>query len=744
MIRQVSTGMIAALFISAMAAAAETSVPSFRNDVLPVLSKSGCNLGTCHGNQHGKGGLRLSLRGQDPDRDYETLTKRLGARRLDFLEPAASLLLRKPLMKITHQGGQRFEPGSEEHQILHDWIAAGAPIDEDDAPSLVDLVVSPAQATVHAPNTSLCLQVNAGFSDGSKRDVTSLAVYASSSLNVEVAPDGVVALSDAGASVINVRYQQHQAAVALEYVPERSAFRWSEPNPVNFVDEAIFARLLRIRINPAGLCDDTTFLRRAYLDLTGLLPTQEQAQQFLMSTSHDKRKLLIDSLLETPEFSDFQALRWSDLLRVEDKTLDPKGVEIFHDWIRQSFVEHKPLNQFAAELISGRGSTFRNPPANFYRALRTPDARGEASAQVFLGIRLQCARCHNHPFDQWTQDDYYGWSGFFARVDYEIGNNKRVDKLDKHEFVGDQLVIIRNTGEFSNPDTGKPARLRLLGGQAAALLAYNDDGATDRLQQLAAWFSAPDNQRFATTQVNRIWYQLMGRGLVDPIDDFRTTNPPSHPRLLEQLTSDFVEHDFDVRHIIRLIMMSATWQRAADANLESSDESTYAAAVPARLTAEQTLDAIAQVLDIPVRFGGHEPGMKAVQLPGVRNGGHRGSKPEVGDRFLALFGKPGRLQTCECERSNTATLAQTFEMISGELMHELLESDIGRIARAVRNQVATEEVLDTLYWSALSRRPTATEQAAAIQYVQRAPSRLDGLKDVAWALLNSNEFLLRR
>ena len=363
---------------------------------------------------------------------------------------------------------------------------------------------------------------------------------------------------------------------------------------------------------------------------------------------------------------------------------------------------------------------------------------------MFLGIRLQCARCHNHPFDQWTQDDYYGWSGFFARVDYEIGNNKRVDKLDKHEFVGDQLVIIRNTGEFSNPDTGQPARLRLLGGQAAALLAYNDDGATDRLQQLAAWFSAPDNQRFATTQVNRIWYQLMGRGLVDPIDDFRTTNPPSHPRLLEQLTSDFVEHDFDVRHVIRLIMMSATWQRAADANLESSDESTYAAAVPARLTAEQTLDAIAQVLDIPVRFGGHEPGMKAVQLPGVRNGGHRGSKPEVGDRFLTLFGKPGRLQTCECERSNTATLAQTFEMISGELMHELLESDIGRIARAVRNQVATEEVLDTLYWSALSRRPTATEQAAAIQYVQRAPSRLDGLKDVAWALLNSSEFLLRR
>lgn len=359
---------------------------------------------------------------------------------------------------------------------------------------------------------------------------------------------------------------------------------------------------------------------------------------------------------------------------------------------------------------------------------------------MFLGIRLQCARCHNHPFDRWTQDDYYGWSGFFARIDYEIGDNKRTDKFDKHEFVGDQTVLIRNTGEFNHPDTGQPIPLRLLGSDSMST-PRNEDAALDRL---AAWIAASGNRRFAATQVNRIWFQLMGRGLVDPVDDFRSTNPPSHPKLLDQLTREFVANDYDVRHIMRLIMNSLTWQFTGDGGLNSPDDTSYAARTPRRMTAEQTLDAISQVLDTPVQFGGHEAGVKAVQLPGVRNGGHRGSRPEIGDRFLALFGKPGRLQTCECERSNEATLAQTLEMISGDLIHDLLQSEDNRLASACQEGVETEEVLDVLYWSALSRPPAQTELTAALQHVNQAEERLTGLQDITWALLNSNEFLLKR
>lgn len=742
---------VTAILIAVQAGVAdERPSVSFRNEVMAVLSKSGCNMGTCHGNANGKGGLKLSLRGQDPSDDYNTLTRESGSRRVSMLAPELSLLLQKPLMQIPHEGGRRFDDGSRAYEILRNWIASGLTRDSDSAATLTSLKVTPSQKTVESPENSVQLKAVATFSDGTEIDVTQLAVFEPSATFVSVTADGLVTSDEPGLTNVVIRYLNQQVPVRLEFVAERSGFEFSSPAATGFIDEAVFAQLKRLKINPASVCDDTSFLRRAYLDLTGLLPPTDVAKQFVASADTDKRAELIDRLLASEEFNDFQALRWSDLLRVEPKTLDDKGVEVFYAWIRDSVAKSKPLNTFAAEILAARGSTYTVPETNFYRAIRKPDDRGEATAQLFLGIRLQCARCHNHPFDKWTQDDYYSWSNFFGRIDYEIVENKRRDKNDKNEFAGEQIVKIKEKGDIKNPTTGTMAGLRFLGSEGVDVVETIDgDPGPDRLQQLAKWIEDPGNDRFATAQANRIWAQLMGRGVIDPVDDFRSTNPPSNPELLDGLTKEFVDHKFDVRHLMRVIMNSTTYQLASSAD-GGEEESAgdwigcFARTEVRRLTAEQTLDGITYVIDSPIGFGGHNEGTKAVQLNSVRNGGHRYSKPEVGDRFLALFGKPNRLQSCECERANETTLAQTFEMISGEIMGKLLPKKDNRIGRSLKVGQSSEQIVFDLYWAALTRPPTNEEAQLAARHIQAQGSVRQGLEDVAWALLNSNEFLLRR
>ncbi|MDA1013585.1 MAG: DUF1549 and DUF1553 domain-containing protein [Planctomycetota bacterium] len=728
--------------LAARSAAVGDDSPSFRGEVMAVLSRAACNAGTCHGNAHGKGGLKLSLRGQDPDADFRTLTRQLGGRRANALQPTASLLLLKPTMSVPHQGGRRFGIDSHEYQRLKSWIAAGMPDDSPHAPRVVGISAQPSHATVHAPKNSVAVKVEARFSDGTRRDVTELAVFDSSALFVSINSSGVATAGNSGRTTITVRYLNHQIPVRLEFVPHRVDFSFRPPAAENFVDRAVFQQLQRLRVNPSPVCDDTTFLRRAHLDLTGLSPTAKQAREFVASSNPDKRAKLVDELLASDEFNDMQALRWADLLRVEVKTLDETGVRVFHSWIRESFAKRKPLNLFAKELIEARGSTYKVPATNLYRTLRNPESRAESTAQLFLGIRLQCAKCHNHPFDRWTQDDYYDWSNFFARIDYKIVENKRADKFDKHEFNGEQIVLIKDQGDVKNPRTGKLAGLRFLG--ASAVDTATKDKKQDRLQRLASWIGSATNQRFAATQANRIWFQLMGRGVVDPVDDFRTTNPPGNPELLDSLTQEFIEHKFDVRHLMRVIMNSQTYQLASTPNeTNQHEDGLFARCMPRRLSAEQTLDAVAGVLGAPVAFGGQPRGIKAVQLAGVRNGGHRYSPPEIGDKFLTLFGKPGRLLTCECERSEETTLAQTFELVSGQLIDELLRGSTGLITNALKG-VEDRVFLNEFYWSALSRAPSKVEVEAAVSHIRGQSNRRRGLEDVAWAVLNSNEFLIRR
>jgi hypothetical protein len=499
---------------------------------MAVLSKAGCNLGGCHGNGQGKGGLKLSLRGQDPDLDWLALTRDQAGRRVNPVEPDKSLLLLKATAAVPHEGGKRFAPGSPEHAVMAGWLRAGAPDSGIDAPRLTQLEVTPRERVLVEPETQTALQATAIFADGTRRDVTRLAVFEPGNMLVKVSDAGVVKREQSGEATVLVRYLDKQVPVRLAFVPERKDFVWSDPPTQNFIDEHVFRKLRTLRVNPSALCDDTTFLRRAWLDLLGIVPTAEAARAFLADSAPDKRARLVEELLKREEFADFWALKWADLLKIEERQLDTKGMTVFHAWIRQSIAENKPIDVFARELIAARGSTYENPPANWWRANRDPVTRAENTARVFLGTQLNCAQCHNHPFERWTQDDYYDWTGLFARVDYRIVENKKRDRSDTREFKGDQIVQMKASASVMNPRTGTAAVPRFLGGERPLVSKERDE-----LLALADWLVR--SPMFARMQVNRIWYHLLGRGLVDPVDVFRESNPPITSRAARNAHAEF-------------------------------------------------------------------------------------------------------------------------------------------------------------------------------------------------------------
>jgi hypothetical protein len=652
---------------------------SFRRDVMAVLAKGGCSAGSCHGNLNGKGGFKISLRGESPESDYTVLTHDQFARRLDPLSPESSLLLRKATATIPHEGGRRFSESSIEYRILLGWIRAGMPDDPAKLPSLVSLTATPADNTLIEPADHVQLKATATFSDGTTRDVSQLAVYETTDPVVTVSHDGLVTRKSLGEATVLARYLHRQSPVRIAFVPARPNFTWSSPPVSNYVDKHVFAKLQSLRMNPSELCDDATFIRRVSLDITGLLPAPGVAKAFVADPSPDKRSKLIERLLKSPEFAEFWALKWGDLLRNEELAIDFKGVQNFQRWIRDSIASGKPMDQFARELIVARGNTYTNPPANYYRALRDPNTRAEATAQVFLGTRLQCAKCHNHPFERWTQDDYYGFSALFDRINYEVLENKRRIATDKHEFNGEQIVWVARRGELTDPRTNQPAKLRYLGVEASSI-----SGEDDRLQAAAEWVTSADNPLFSRVMANRVWKQMLGRGIVDPDDDFRATNPPSHPALLDELASDFAKHGFDLRHVIRTIANSRTYQLAAKPNETNvDDERNFSHAMVRRLNAEQALDAISSVTGLPTKFNGYPLGIRATQMAGVRAIHFYTKKPSDGDRFVHMFGKPDRLISSESERSDETTFAQILELAGGPTANDLLKSPTNRIGKAL-------------------------------------------------------------
>lgn len=707
---------------------------SYRNDIVPILTRAGCNLGACHGAQTGKGELALSLRGEDPARDHGTILKSF----VNKTAPEKSFLLRKATLDVPHEGGERFAADSESYALLRRWITEGASLEMHGDPRLVRLEASPRERVLFAPDAELRLSVTAHFSDGTTRDVNRWAIYEPSTLTVEVDGDGLVQSLRPGETTVNVRYGGLQTPVRLAFVPERPGFVWSEPEAFNFIDDALFEKWRTLRMNPSALCDDATYVRRAHLDLLGMIPTEKEARDFVADADPGKRAKVIDRLLERPEFADFWALKWADLLRVEEKVLDNKGVAAFHGWIRQSIAENKPLDLFAREILTAVGSTYEVAPANYYRALRSPDQRAEAVAQIFLGTRLNCAKCHNHPFERWTMDDYYQFAAVFDGIDYDLKDNKRADKNDKNNFIGEQVVILTDKREFKHARSGVLPAPRLLGE------SETQDGGDRRLEAMGARLTSAGHPLFARVQINRIWFHLMGRGIVDPVDDFRSTNPPVNPALLDALTADFVKSGFDLRHAIRTICASRAYQLDSMPNeTNADDEINFARALPRRLGAEQMLDSLHLALGGLPKFEGYNDPMRAAQMPGVR-AVYKPKSPTHGDTFLHLFGKPQRLTNSDTERANDTSLSQVFELTSGGTLNTLLSDSKNSLATLADPKLSDEEAIDRLYWMLLTRPPSRTERMAHAYYLGNAEKRREAVEDIAWSLLNAKEFLLRR
>jgi len=736
--------ILPAIWLSAGAVVVSAAEVSFRNDVQAVIAKAGCNLGTCHGNTTGKGGFKMSLRGSDLSYDYAALADDLNGRRVNLIDPENSLLLQKATGVIAHEGGKRFIKGSWEYNTLRDWIAQGAKNLRNDEARLTKLDVTPREQLLVEPASTVQIRVTATFSDGSQADVTKYAVYEPAQIGlIKVSDDGKVDKLQNGEATIIVRYLDQQRPVQLAFVPARPDFRWVPTEQNNLIDSQVFAKLKSLRMNPSGLCTDEVFVRRAYLDLCGVPPTVGEARAFIADKAPAKREQLVNKLLASDAFVDFWTLKWSDTLRVESRTMDVKGMTAFHKWIRAAVASNMPVDKFAREILSAQGSTYTVPQANFYRAMREPNARAEGIAQVFLGTRLKCAQCHNHPFDKWTQDDYFQWSAVFARVDYTVIENKGVDTNDIHQFNGEQIVKLTKEAKLKNPRTGEPSKAKLLG---ASNIEDATLGSMGELTAAAAWITSAQNPLFAQSQVNRFWAHMMGRGLVDPVDDFRATNPASHPVLLTQLSKQFVESGYDLRQLLRTIMFSRTYQLSSEPNeTNEGDVVNYSHAQVRRLTSEQLFDSLHQFASVRPKFASLGPEIvRAAQRPGPI-GHRRGASMSGGsDAFLAQFGQPPRMLACDCERSNETTMGQAFTLISGPQVNQLLKTQWNMIGGLIHRKATDEDIVDTLFWASLTRSPSVDERTKLVEMLRAATNKRTMMEDIAWSLVNAKEFVLRK
>lgn len=714
---------------------------SFTRDVMPVLSKAGCNGGGCHGNQNGKGGFKLSLWGENPTLDHKNILS--SEKRANPSNPEVSKLLRKPTLLEKHEGDKRFDLESEEYRILHDWLKLGAKNDIDSAPQLESIRIIPSSVLLSAPNKKINLQVKAKFSNGEEKDVSQWAVYESANLGAEVSAGGELEFSQPGETTVFVRYMGGRASMRAALIKANDNYKWKGPSPKNEIDHYVFSKLKLFNQNPSAVSDDLTFLRRVSLDVTGSLPSSDTARSFLSDKRKDKRSILIEELLKSEEYASFWALKWADLLRVEEKTLDSKGVEKIYGWLKEMIGSGKPLDQFTKDILCATGSTYNNPPANFYRALRAPVNRAEAVAQVFIGTRINCAKCHDHPFENVRQDDYYRFAAIFDAIDYEIIENKRKDGFDKHRFVGEQVIKLVSADKFQNkflkdPRTKKPPEPGFLDPSSGPIKSFDN-----RLEEVADWITS--HPRFAKVQANRIWSNLVGQPLVDPIDDVRETNPASNPELLQFLSKELIESGFDQKHLIRLITNSITYQLSSDPGLvlNVGTDLTFARAKVMRYPAEVIIDAAHKSMSIESEFSDSFKSKSAITMPGV-DSVHLSKNPHENDKFLKIFGKPARLTNSDAERSNETTLAQVFELTAGKTLNTILSHQENKIGQLLKNGKDDLEIIDELYWSILTRPPVDEEWSAFLSYLNMSSNRRSALEDVAWSLLNAKEFLLRR
>ncbi len=691
---------------------------SFRRDVIPALSQAGCNMGACHGTPTGKGGFKLSLRGYIPDQDFLVLSREAGGRRINTFAAETSLLLRKPVGEIAHEGGLRLIRNTKAYEHLHDWIAEGAK-DDPGATAAVKLVILPGARVLNAPAKQQQTVSLLTMADGTVRDVTSICYYDSS--NPEVAGvdvDGHVTFKMRGEAAIIAHYLDLVATVRLTHLVEVPGFKVAEVPHDNLIDDAVYAKLNRMRISPSEVCTDQEFIRRVSLDAIGVLPSPEEVAAFQADPSDDRRAKLVDRLLTRPEFYDFWTLKFADILRSNARLIEAKGTHVFNRWIRTQLEQNTPMDQFVRELLTADGSTFKNPAANYYRISRDPENSVETTAQLFLGVRIQCAKCHNHVFERWTQDDYYGFAAFFPRV-----------RLKKGNLPGEEVVYVVPDGEVRQPRTGQVMKPKALGGPV-----LEDVKVPDRRARLAAWLTSGDNPFFAKSLVNRVWFHLVGRGVVEPVDDFRVSNPSSNDELLDGMTARFVKEGFDLKKLIRSILVTRTYQLSARTNELNADDTLYFShAYTKLLPAEVLLDAISSLTGTVTSFDGLPKGFRATQLPDGK----------MENPFLKTFGRPARELACECERESDSNLSQALQLIGGATVNGKLRDDNGRMAALARSTKPPEQITQELYMAGLARTPNATELAAAVKHLTAAADRRQAVEDLGWVLINSKEFLFR-
>lgn len=687
----------------------------FEKDVIPILTKAGCNSGSCHGAARGKDGFQLSLFGYDPIGDYRRITREIGFRRINLAVPEQSLLLLKATGAVQHSGGKKIEPNSKHYETLLTWLKRGAAPDAARAPVVTSVEVYPKQAVLEGSDKNQRLVTVAKYADGTERDVWDLATFTTNNeLTGAVSEEGKVTSGVRGEAYVFARFDTHTVGSQILVLPEGMSY--SAPEKVgNYIDALVKEKLQKLRLPESELCSDEDFVRRTAIDIVGLLPTEEETIQFVTSQDPDKRSKWIDSLLDRKEFSEIWAMKWSNLLMIKSNNqVSYKAAYLYYNWLTNKIAANTPIDQIVRELVSATGGTFQNPATNFYQVELDRLKLSENVAQIFMGIRTQCAQCHNHPFDRWTMDDYYGFAAFFAQIGRKQGEDYR------------QLVVFNaGGGEINHPVGGAVVKPKFLGGDVP------DVAGKDRRQVLADWITSQDNPYFAQSIANRIWAHFTGVGIVNPVDDFRASNPPSNPELLEELAKRLVEYKYDTKQLVRDICNSHTYQRSCTpVPGNETDTRNYSHAIVRRIPAENLLDCISQVTNTKEKFRGLPLGARAVQI----------ADGSTSNYFLTSFGRSQRNTVCEDEATTDPSLSQALHLINGNATGGKINS--GGLLKTWKDEgLNQQQIIEKIYMRCLSRAPTESEMANLLKLIAESPNEDQGLQDVFWAVLNSREFI---
>ena len=693
---------------------------SFQRDVMPVLTAAGCNTGSCHGSARGQDGFHLSLFGYDPQGDHFRLTREMSGRRVNLALPEQSLFLTKSIEAVPHTGGKLFEKDSRSYRVLLEWVKNGAKLDVGEVVMPTSIEVRPSQVVLKGEDQKLPLTVRALYSDGTDRDVTRLTTFSTSNDNsAKIDPHaGLITTAARGKAFLMGRFHTYSEGMQAIVIPEHLDYQKPTLTEVNYIDRHVHEKLHKLRVIPSPVCDDAVFIRRVYLDLIGRLPTPAERKIFLKDTNPQKRSILVDRLIETKEFTEIWVMKWAELLQIRtfQNQVSYKAALLYHNWLRERIASNTPFNKIIRELLMAKGGTFSTPATNYFQVELETKKLTENVAQVFMGTRIQCAQCHNHPFDRWTMDDYYSFAAFFAQV-------KRKKAEDPRE-----QIIYDGGGQIQHPITKKNAVPKFLGGISP------DTKNKSRRELVAHWLSSPDNPWFARNVSNIVWAHFLGLGIVEPVDDVRVSNPPSNPELLDALATHFVSYDFNLKRLVRDICTSRTYQLSTHTtSSNASDTRNFSHATVRRLRAEILLDVISQATNTQNKFKGLPRGAKAVQI----------ADGNTSTYFLKTFGRATRETVCSCEVKMDPSLSQALHLLNGETVHKRIQQG-GVVKKLITSKTPPAQALSELYLRCLTRHPTEKEKQKLIPLITRTKddkARTEIYEDIFWALLNSKEFL---